>query len=87
MEKWDLYDRDGVSLGRTINRGARFRSGEHHLVTHVWVVNSAGRKVGGQAVLGRQSWSATPWHTERHGYDPTCFFGPYDQSRCSLSLG
>ncbi len=43
MEKWDLYDRDGVSLGRTINRGARFRSGVHHLVTHVWVVNSAGR--------------------------------------------
>ncbi len=26
-----------------------------------------GGKVGGQAVLGRQSWSATPWHTERHG--------------------
>lgn len=43
MEKWDLYDRNGNSLGRTINRGARFRSGEHHLVVHVWVVNSAGR--------------------------------------------
>lgn len=43
MEKWDLYDRDGRPLGKTINRGARFRSGEHHLVTHVWVVNSAGR--------------------------------------------
>ncbi len=28
-------------------------------------------QVGGQAVLGRQSWSATPWPTERHGYDPT----------------
>lgn len=43
MEKWDLYDRDGRLLGRTINRGARFHSGEHHLVTHIWVVNSAGR--------------------------------------------
>ena len=29
-------------------------------------------EVGGQAVLGRQSAYATPWLTERHGYDPTC---------------
>ena len=28
-------------------------------------------KVGGQAVLGRQGWTTTPWPTERHGYDPT----------------
>ncbi|WP_407379643.1 hypothetical protein [Helicobacter sp.] len=28
-------------------------------------------KVGGQAVLGRQSTAPTPWLTERHGYDPT----------------
>ena len=25
----------------------------------------------GQAVLGRQHVSPTPWLTERHGYDPT----------------
>ena len=29
------------------------------------------KEVGGQAVLGRQSPRATPWLTERHGYDPT----------------
>ena len=28
-------------------------------------------QVGGQAVLGRQSFCTTPWLTERHGYDPT----------------
>ncbi|MDE9402732.1 hypothetical protein NB851_028895, partial [Pseudomonas aeruginosa] len=28
-------------------------------------------EVGGQAVLGRQQCRATPWLTERHGYDPT----------------
>ncbi len=28
-------------------------------------------QVGGQAVLGRQGWTTTPWLTERHGYDPT----------------
>ena len=30
-----------------------------------------GDQVGGQAVLGRQLQTATPWLTERHGYDPT----------------
>ena len=29
-------------------------------------------QVGGQAVLGRQDPTSTPWLTERHGYDPTC---------------
>ncbi len=29
------------------------------------------QEVGGQAVLGRQIKSSTPWLTERHGYDPT----------------
>ena len=29
------------------------------------------KEVGGQAVLGRQESDATPWLTERHGYDPT----------------
>ena len=32
-------------------------------------------EVGGQAVLGRQLQTATPWLTERHGYDPTCSVG------------
>ncbi len=27
-----------------------------------------------KAVLGRQLIKATPWLTERHGYDPTCSF-------------
>ena len=34
----------------------------------------ASEQVGGQAVLGRQSAYATPWLTERHGYDPTYYF-------------
>ena len=42
-ERWDLYDRDGKPLGRTIVRGRRLSAGEHHLVVHIWVVNSVGR--------------------------------------------
>ena len=38
--------------------------------------------VGGQAVLGRQIPTATAWHTERHGYDPTCI-----KAEHSLSIG
>ena len=33
--------------------------------------NDALPKSEGQAVLGRQDASPTPWLTERHGYDPT----------------
>ncbi len=43
MEYWDLYDREGKPLGRTLERGKRLRAGEHHLVVHVWILNSAGR--------------------------------------------
>ncbi len=34
-------------------------------------LNGNAFEVGGQAVLGRQIKSSTPWLTERHGYDPT----------------
>ena len=43
MERWDLYDRHGNALGRTIERGKRLRSGEHHLVVHIWIINSMNR--------------------------------------------
>ena len=38
-------------------------------------LNPWGKEVGGQAVLGRQDASPTPWLTERHGYDPTLAVG------------
>ena len=43
MERWDLFDRNGSPLGRTIRRGDRLHSGEYHQVVHIWVVNSVGR--------------------------------------------
>ncbi len=42
------------------------------------MATGAKQEVGGQAVLGRQERLTTPWLTERHGYDPTCYhFLPY----------
>ena len=35
----------------------------------VWAIPEGTPKVGGQAVLGSQVQTATPWFTERHGYD------------------
>lgn len=42
-EYWDLFDRNGKPLCRSIRRGERLRAGEYHLVVHIWVVNSMGR--------------------------------------------
>ena len=41
-------------------------------------------EVGGQAVLGRQSAYATPWLTERHGYDPPFRIKAFCRIRCKL---
>ena len=43
MEHWDLFDRNGEALGRTIRRGDRLRAGEYHKVVHIWIVNSMDR--------------------------------------------
>lgn len=43
MEYWDLFNRNGEPLGRTLRRGDRLRAGEYHKVVHIWVVNSMDR--------------------------------------------
>lgn len=42
-ELWDVYDRQGRLLGRTMRRGDSFIGDECHLCVHVWVKNSEGR--------------------------------------------
>ncbi len=51
---------------------ARTGTGLTDIPVTVTVNDAASTEVGGQAVLGRQNISPTPWLTERHGYDPTC---------------
>ena len=44
MEKWDILNADGTATGKTTLRGrCNLRSGEYHLVVHIWVVSSNGR--------------------------------------------
>lgn len=40
MELWDLYDRDRLSLGRTMVRGEAVPSGAYHDVVHICIFNS-----------------------------------------------
>lgn len=43
MEKWDILNGDGETVGRTAIRGqTSLKSGEYHLVVHIWVVSESG---------------------------------------------
>ncbi len=43
-EKWDILDSRGKPTGRTILRGnISFKTGEYHLVVHIWVISSDGK--------------------------------------------
>ena len=44
MEKWDIFDANGIPTGKVTTRGrAVLRPGEYHLVVHIWVVSSSGK--------------------------------------------
>ncbi|MEC9484902.1 MAG: NUDIX domain-containing protein [Candidatus Izemoplasma sp.] len=42
MEKFDLYDKLGNKLDKTMYRGGTNTQGEYHLVVHVWIRNKDG---------------------------------------------
>ena len=43
MELFDLYDRDRIPTGETIERGQKLPPGRYHLVVHICVFNRAGQ--------------------------------------------
>ena len=44
MEYWDIFDKNGQPTGKTVKRGnLRLRSGEYHMVVHVWIKGPDGR--------------------------------------------
>jgi len=43
-EKWDILDENGTPTGKTTLRGKNFfKSGEYHLVVHIWIVSPNGK--------------------------------------------
>ena len=44
VEKWDILDENGTPTGKTTLRGKNFlKSGEYHLVVHIWIFSSDGK--------------------------------------------
>lgn len=44
LENWDIFDKNGQPTGKTVRRGnLRLRSGEYHMVVHIWIKGADGR--------------------------------------------
>ncbi len=63
IERWDLLDQYGHPTGKTMIRGSGMRSGQYHLVVHIWIVDSKGRILLQRRALQRRLmpgvWAAT----------------------------
>jgi len=42
MELWDVYDKDRIKTGKSMERGSEFESDCYHMVVHVCIFNSNG---------------------------------------------
>jgi 8-oxo-dGTP pyrophosphatase MutT (NUDIX family) len=42
MERFDLYNKQGEKINKTINRGDQIEPGEYHKVVHIWIRNNKG---------------------------------------------
>lgn len=64
IEKWDIIDKNGKPTGKTVLRGkCVLKSGEYHLVVHIWVVSPNGelliQRRSDQKRLMPGEWAAT----------------------------
>ncbi|MCH3907402.1 MAG: NUDIX domain-containing protein [Sphaerochaeta sp.] len=56
MEIWDIYDRNGLKTGRTIERGAQCQNGEYHKAVHVCLFNSKGSLLIQKRTANKEAW-------------------------------
>lgn len=60
MELWDIFNKNGEPTGKTVKRGnLRLRSGEYHMVVHIWIKGPDGRWL-----IQRRSDTKTPMSGE-----------------------
>ena len=57
MEIFDLYDRDRILTGETINRGQKPPAGRYHLVVHVCIFNSKDQMLIQKRSLEKAAWA------------------------------
>jgi len=58
MELLDIYDKDRIKTGKTIERGSDFSEGEYHLVVHICIFNSKGEMLIQQRQPFKAGWSS-----------------------------
>lgn len=66
MELWDLYDKNRIPLGKTIERGKRLNPGEYHIVVHICVFSSEGKLLIQQRQPFKEGW-ANMWDISAGG--------------------
>ena len=63
IEIWDIRDQNGTKTGRTIARGEKLKTGDYHLVVHMWIKDRTGRFLIQQR---------SPHVTDPNIWAPTC---------------
>ena len=59
LELWDVLDENGNKVGRLHERGKPMKKGDHHLVVHIWIMNSKN-----EFLLSRRAQDrGYKWHT------------------------
>lgn len=56
MELWDLYTKDRVKTGKTMERGAKHPAGKYRLVVHICIFNSRGQMLIQQRQTTKFGW-------------------------------
>lgn len=56
MEIWDLYDKDRVKTGKTIERGKQLPDGYYHIVVHICIFNEKGEMLIQQRQPFKEGW-------------------------------
>ncbi|EOR20395.1 MULTISPECIES: NUDIX domain-containing protein [Clostridium] len=56
MELWDIYDKNRLLTGRTIERGNKLKKGDFHLVVHVCIFNSKNEMLIQQRQPWKEGW-------------------------------
>lgn len=57
MELWDIYDRDRIRTGKTMERGSPYPEGAYHLVVHVCIFNTKNEMLIQQRQPFKDGWS------------------------------
>lgn len=56
MELWDIYDKNRILTGRTIERGNKLKKDNFHLVVHVCIFNSKNEMLIQQRQPWKEGW-------------------------------